>query len=247
MIAFVVVRQRSVSRVTSGHIWPRPATNDRERGQLPPELQPPQADRLHPSPRRWPLSPSHIYGVRRGSLKCYSAGLRLVASANVRRHLPPFEARCCTGCCTTPPRSGVSAANASPKRPCNRQSPDRGSGSFTAKRMCSSAALPTSANWRARPRTTKAGTQCGHWREVRSAARRQFPPVQHWSASRAAQAARGDVEPRDNLAPARRPPTVGHPGPRRTEARRLVSSGYGRTVIHDSAGLREVMGTEPLP
>ena len=29
--------------------------------------------------------------------------------------------------------------------------------------------------------------------------------------------------------------------------RGLVSSGYGRTVICDSAGLREVMGTEPLP
>ncbi len=29
--------------------------------------------------------------------------------------------------------------------------------------------------------------------------------------------------------------------------RGIVSSGYGRTVIHDAAGLREVMGTEPLP
>ena len=57
-------------------------------------------------------------------------------------------------------------------------------------------------------------------RKVRSAARRQFPAVQHWSASRAGRAARGDVEPYDHRAPARRPPTVGHPGPRRTEAAR---------------------------
>src|SRR4051794_32416364 len=42
MIAFVAVRHSSIREVTSGQVRPRTATNDRERGQLQPELQPPK-------------------------------------------------------------------------------------------------------------------------------------------------------------------------------------------------------------
>ena len=55
------------------------ATNDRERGQLPRELQPLQADRLHASPRRWSLSASHTRAVRQGP------GMRGSCWSEVRR------------------------------------------------------------------------------------------------------------------------------------------------------------------
>jgi hypothetical protein len=48
MIAFVVVRSSPINRVTSGQIRPRTTTNDRERGQLQPQLQPPAAARAAP-------------------------------------------------------------------------------------------------------------------------------------------------------------------------------------------------------
>src|SRR4051794_34443321 len=104
MIAFMALRRRSISRVTSGEIRTRTATNDRERGQLQPELQPPKStgSLLHTALTRPPpaAQPSNLRGHHRGPMQCRATPdcLPLVVRPPAIRRVeagqrPPADAR----------------------------------------------------------------------------------------------------------------------------------------------------------
>ena len=63
------------------------------------------------------LSPSHIRGVHRGSRVAYWSGQPSATSVGVRSDSPPFEARCCTRCCSH--AIGGPACSADPPLTCD--------------------------------------------------------------------------------------------------------------------------------
>jgi hypothetical protein len=116
MIASAAVNGRSVRVLSCMFERRRPCADHCERRQLQPQLQPRRRAVPHRAPTR-PVETScppvtfEAFAVVRGRAVC--AGHKAVTSAVVRPGTGSSGPRCCTGCCTTPPRSGASRS-----RPC---------------------------------------------------------------------------------------------------------------------------------